>query len=310
MTSETQRALLQVWADDIGHVVDLNNSPKAEFARLGKAKGWIGGSPDWCYHWEKCFSETYSWGVHNLASQTDTPDLTNHMRKLSVNSDASSFSVISRTSRANSFGSVRSLCSDRSGDGGYLRISVGSLSRSIADSQCTVLSLNTVKSLDELSGGVEILNYDQSISMDAATDDGDTCSNMSGRENLEEFERLARIKGWDRRTKRQNLITLLRTEVEFYWSSNDVDKLECYQYLCREMGIERIPCTVTQARKALRPLKVNLYSVIDHMRNQKTRIITYKTMRELRLSVRKIGTFPRDCAKAGGGYMAALLSKL
>ncbi|CAN9104086.1 unnamed protein product [Alternaria alternata] len=214
MTSETQRALLQVWADDIGHVVDLNNSPKAEFARLGKAKGWIGGSPDWCYHWEKCFSETYSWGVHNadLASQTDTPDLTNHMRKLSVNSDASSFSVISRTSRANSFGSVRSLCSDRSGDGGYLRISVGSLSRSIADSQCTALSLNTVKSLDELSGGVEILNYDQSISMDAATDDGDTGSNTSGRENpvwndftdfvhhpnapfKEEFERLARIKG-------------------------------------------------------------------------------------------------------------------
>ncbi|CAN9141763.1 unnamed protein product [Alternaria alternata] len=248
MTSETQRALLQVWADDIGHVVDLNNSPKAEFARLEKAKGWIGGSPDWCYHWEKCFSETYSWGVH-------------------------------------------------------------------------------IKSLDELSGSVEILNYDQSISMDVATDDGDTGSNMSGRENpvwndftdfvhhpnapfKEEFERLARIKGWDRRTKRQNLITLLRTEVEFYWSSNDVDKLECYQYLCREMGIEQIPCTVTQARKALRPLKVNLYSVIDHMRNPKTRIITYKTMRELRLSVRKIGTFPRDCAKAGGGYMATLLSKL
>jgi hypothetical protein len=192
------------------------------------------------------------------------------MRKLSVNSDASSFSVISRTSRANSFGSVRSLCSDRSGDGGYLRISVGSLSRSIADSQCTALSLNTVKSLDELSGGVEILNYDQSISMDAATDDGDTGSNTSGRENpvwndftdfvhhpnapfKEEFERLARIKGWDRRTKRQNLITLLRTEVEFYWSSNDVDKLECYQYLCREMGIEHIPCTVTQARKVSIP---------------------------------------------------------
>ena len=93
---------------------------------------------------------------------------------------------------------------------------------------------------------------------------------MSGRENpvwndftdfvhhpnapfKEEFERLARIKGWDRRTKRQNLITLLRTEVEFYWSSNDVDKLECYQYLCREMGIEQIPCTVTQARKVSIP---------------------------------------------------------
>ena len=68
MTSETQRALLQVWADDIGHVVDLNNSPKAEFARLAKAKGWTGGDTEWCYHWKACFDETYTWGVRRKFS--------------------------------------------------------------------------------------------------------------------------------------------------------------------------------------------------------------------------------------------------
>jgi hypothetical protein len=65
----------------------------------------------------------------------------------------------------------------------------------------------------------------------------------------EEFERLSCIKGWDRRTKRQNLVALLRTEVEFYWSSENVNTLEYYQYLCQEMGIEHVPSTVTQARK-------------------------------------------------------------
>ena len=211
------------------------------------------------------------------AAQTRTLDLTDHMRKLSVGSDASSFSVISRTSRADSFGSVRSLNSDQSREEGDLRLSVGPQSQSITnswdstDSRNTVLSLDTVQSLDELSGGVEIPNYDRGIATDATTDNSDTDSDVLEQDAVEnpawndftdfihrptapfkeEFERLARIKGWDRRTKRKRLISLLRTEVEFYWDSEDIDKLEYYQYLCQEMGVEHIPLTITQAKKVI-----------------------------------------------------------
>jgi hypothetical protein len=65
MTSETQKAFLQAWAGETNLVVDPNNSPKAEFARLAKAKGWTGGDVDWCRHWQMCFNETYSWGVRS-----------------------------------------------------------------------------------------------------------------------------------------------------------------------------------------------------------------------------------------------------
>ncbi|KAG9192029.1 hypothetical protein G6011_10763 [Alternaria panax] len=348
MTLEIQRALLQTWAEDIGHAVGLNNSPKAEFARLAKAKGWTGGDAEWCHYWAKCFNETYSWGLQNRsittdstldadpATQTGTLNLVDHMRTLSVGSDASSFSVISRTSRADSFDSVRSLNSIQSREVGDLRLSDGPRSPSITnswestDSRNTVLSLNTVNSLGELSGGVEIPKYNSNTTTDTVVNGVDSSLDISGQDAVEnpawndftdfvhrpnapfkeEFERLALIKGWNRRIKRQNLVALLRTEVEFFWSSDDVDKLECYNQKGKQLSPAPLTNRDTDDEQALRPLKVNLYSVIDHMRNPEIKVVTYKTIRELRLSVRKIGTFPRDCAKAGGGYMADLLSKL
>jgi hypothetical protein len=125
------------------------------------------------------------------ATQTSTTELTDHVRKLSVGSDASSFSVISRTSRANSFDSVRSLNSDQSHKGGGLRLSVAPRSQSIAsspdstDSRNTLLSLDTVKSLDELSGGIEIQVHNGSIATHAVTDGGDTDSDVPGRDAVE-----------------------------------------------------------------------------------------------------------------------------
>ncbi|KAI4691614.1 hypothetical protein J4E81_007140 [Alternaria sp. BMP 2799] len=315
MTAEAQKLLLKEWAKDTDHLVDDNNSPKAEFARLAKAKGWTGGDTEW--------SDTT---VHkNVTAQAGGIDLTDRMRSLSIGSDTSSFSVISRTS-ANSFESVRSINSDQSHEAeGFSTSPKHPPNTEVSDStdlQNSVLSLDTVKSLEEISGGVEI--------PDTASEHSDAESEASSLELDEnpawseytnfvhrpdasfqsEFERLARTKGWVGRIKRQHLVELLTSEVEFYWGADDVDKLEYYQFLCQEMGVKQIPLTITQAKNALRPLKVNLYSVIDHMRNPEIKVITYKTIRELRQSVRKKGTFPRQCAKAGEGCMAALLSKL
>ena len=65
MASDAQFALIRTWARDIGHSVDIANSPKAEFARLAKAKGWVGGDKAWCSRWEECFMETYGYGLNS-----------------------------------------------------------------------------------------------------------------------------------------------------------------------------------------------------------------------------------------------------
>jgi hypothetical protein len=216
-------------------------------------------------------------------------DLTDRVRSLSIGSDASSFSVISRTSTANSFDSVRSLNSDQSHEEEVFSASPQPQSHADTsdsiDLQHSVLSLNTVKSLEELSGGVEITDGDRSILEDTATEDSDLESEGFSGESHEnpawdeftnfvhrpsasfksEFERLARIKGWTGRAKRQHLVELLSTEVEFFWDIEDTDKLEHYQFLCQEMGIKQIPLTVTQAR--------NVSTVVLDFRKS-TRLIT------------------------------------
>jgi hypothetical protein len=207
----------------------------------------------------------------NATAEGSALDPADRIRSLSIGSDASSFSVISRTSTANSFDSVRSLNSDQSHEDEEFSASPRPQSHADTsdsiDLQHSVLSLNTVKSLEELSGGVEIPDGDRST-LDIATDDSDAESEGFSGESHEnpawdeftnfvhrpsasfksEFERLARSKGWTGRAKRQHLIELLSTEVEFFWDIDDTDKLEHYQFLCREMGIKQIPLTVTQAR--------------------------------------------------------------
>ena len=61
MTEDTQKLLLRAWARDISHVV-TDGSPKLEFARLARAKGWAGGDAEWCRHWKMCFLEVYPYG--------------------------------------------------------------------------------------------------------------------------------------------------------------------------------------------------------------------------------------------------------
>lgn len=61
-SSEGQLALIKVWADGTDFEVDNTNSPKANFASLAKAQGWVGGDAKWRWHWEACFREPYLFG--------------------------------------------------------------------------------------------------------------------------------------------------------------------------------------------------------------------------------------------------------
>jgi hypothetical protein len=62
-STQGQLALITVWASDIEFEIDTTKSPKANFAGLAKAKGWVGGDANWRLHWEACFKEPYLFGL-------------------------------------------------------------------------------------------------------------------------------------------------------------------------------------------------------------------------------------------------------
>lgn len=56
---EGQFALIRVWANGTSFEIDDTKTPKANFAGLAKAQGWVGGDANWQLHWQACFKETY-----------------------------------------------------------------------------------------------------------------------------------------------------------------------------------------------------------------------------------------------------------
>jgi hypothetical protein len=347
MASNNQEALLIVLAAGTKCTIDPSKTPKANFACLAQAKGWVGGDANWCARWNDCFGEDYPYGAKSksdwgaewrrgcgmrgtsremLTSGSDSErpkapmrkgeekaaekkaaekkaaekkaaekkaaekkaaekkaaeektveeraakDLEESMRRLSVGSDESDFSLVSRTSRADSFGSVRSLDSLQSGNS-----VIFTKPRSRKDSTDSwnsqdpgnsVLSLDTVKSLDSIVGGVNISEASKSVDTDTDTDtasqeddeDEEVECNLAWYDYgnfvpepsasfKTEFERLARYKGWAGETKRYHLIDLLGAEVEFHFGDGE-EKLCDFQDLCEDLGIENIPSTLTQCRK-------------------------------------------------------------
>jgi hypothetical protein len=273
-------------------------------------------------------------------------DLEESMRRLSVGSDESDFLLVSRTSRTNSFDSVRSLDSVQSADSISLpqRRSRKNSTESwnSQDPGNSVLSLDTVKSLDSIVGGVNISEISKSMDTDTNTESQDEDERVGNPAwyaygNFEpeptapfriEFDRLARYKGWGREIRRYWLIDLLRAEVEFHFGDG-AEKLHDFQDLCENLGIEDVPSTLTQCRKvskedvnssseyatnnqqALTTVKIDLWSLIDNKRNPQTAIFHFSSHSELRRHARKKrNTFLRQAAKVGSGVVAALLHRL
>lgn len=61
-SSAGQLALIRVWSHGTDFKIDQNRSPKANFAALAKAQGWVGGDANWRLHWQACFREPYLFG--------------------------------------------------------------------------------------------------------------------------------------------------------------------------------------------------------------------------------------------------------
>jgi hypothetical protein len=218
----------------------------------------------------------------NRNKRDENTELEESMRRLSVGSDESNFSLISRTSRADSFDSIPSLDSDSSRRSRKSRTSAlsrrnSSYSWDSKDPSNSVLSLDTVKSLDSIVDGVDVSESQTSMNVNVDTD------MESGNEEAEhskllflddeeegparwyeyagfvpepsapfktEFERLARHEGWSGSEKRYHLIDILSEEVAFHYSVGDAaNKLHDLQELCEDLGIKNVPNTLTRCRK-------------------------------------------------------------
>ncbi|CAO2647917.1 Nn.00g088390.m01.CDS01 [Neocucurbitaria sp. VM-36] len=320
---EGQRALLQAWAAGTGFVLDPGNQPKVDFARLAKMRGWVGGDPNWCLHWHACFGEVYCYGgQHTKAATTKTtpdesatptvaPDLMDRMRRLSIDSDSSSFSIISAAP------SVQSLDSNGSIAGGVTVLDLGDtehgdlrIVQATADIASTPVPGKTAKP-DTVKPHTESCQAKPNSSAPQSSPfwyqfPGFVPSATTTFK--EEFARLAKHQAWGAKAKRKHQITALNDEVAFHYGTC-MQKLDRWQELCQEVGIEKIPTSITQCKKALQSVFVNLFNLIDHRRNPEVKIVHFKSYGEFSRNVRAGNKFPRECAKQDG-FIKVLLKKL
>ncbi|RMZ71438.1 transcription factor Zn C2H2 [Pyrenophora seminiperda CCB06] len=131
---------------------------------------------------------------------------------------------------------------------------------------------------------------------------------------LFEFSRVSCCCSWSTSRARGELISLLASEVNFFYPYTG-NAMTQWRQICKDVGLAGADDykSVTQCKKALRTVKVNLFHLIDYKRNPdvgKAPLKTFSSWGKLRQSVRETGRFPKQCAKAGGGFIAPLLKVL
>ncbi|KAJ5974693.1 hypothetical protein N7481_011903 [Penicillium waksmanii] len=122
-----------------------------------------------------------------------------------------------------------------------------------------------------------------------------------------EFSLLAREMNWkkDSRRYRKERANFLASEFNIYYGSN-ATKLENWQALCVELDISDSIGSITQCRKALGNVHVNLVDLVDCRRNGQTarRFPSVAALQKYTKKTDKI--FPRSAAKEDG-FLKALL---
>ncbi|KAH6704021.1 hypothetical protein BKA61DRAFT_680265 [Leptodontidium sp. MPI-SDFR-AT-0119] len=105
---------------------------------------------------------------------------------------------------------------------------------------------------------------------------------------------------------KQPRLTKTTVVAEFARYFGSEDKLENWQRLCRDVGIEDVPGSITKCRLALRKFWVNIYDLIEAVRQNKIphRFPSEKALRKYTISKHKV--FPKEEAKEGGPVRALL----
>lgn len=284
-SSEGQLALIEVWAEGTDFNVDSNMSPKANFGGLAKAKGWVGGDADWRSYWQHCFKEPYPFGRRGkyLATQCQvtvrydsgltTPDVSTtpaapkvthdlvirSRRRLSNSSDNSVASAGSDYSVINGPSSVQSLDTNGSIAGGVL---LELMKPSLEPTQKEAPTTTSETQLSNALGSLD-LSVDSMAGAHAGTTD-DPKSSLKASDFWyqypgfepnsrapfkHEFGRLCKHVGAQSKKEKNNLQTeALTAEIKHHYGAN-LSRLDRWQELCEEIGIEKIPTSVSQCQK-------------------------------------------------------------
>ncbi|PWY75491.1 hypothetical protein BO70DRAFT_364041 [Aspergillus heteromorphus CBS 117.55] len=126
---------------------------------------------------------------------------------------------------------------------------------------------------------------------------------------VEEFSRLAHHMNWSTGSKRyrKELAKFASTEFAHYYEIGN--KLQNYQALCQELRLEGPFASVTQCRKALATVHINIFDLIDCRRTGATvqRFPNQVALKKYTRETQKI--FPKQAAKADG-FLKELLRKI
>ncbi|KAJ4365990.1 hypothetical protein N0V95_000367 [Ascochyta clinopodiicola] len=328
-SSEGQLALMKVWANGTDFEIDTTKSPKANFAGLAKAQGWVGGDANWRLHWEACFKELYLFGHRGASTTPATPatpvvtsDLTQRSRRrLSGSSDNSAASVDSDFSLISAAPSIQSLDTNGSIMGGII-LGLESVTlenmRNVPRSATRTERQHSKASTRSTRSAADTTSASQS----GATDDAQSEPNASPfwyqfpgfepdpRASFKhELGRLCKHLGAKSEGDRKDLQTeALTAEIKFHYGTS-MSRLDRWQELCEEVGIERIPTSITQCQKVLKPVFVNLFNLVDHRRNPDFKVLRFQSYGDFSKFTKKGHVFPRGCAKQEG-FIKVLLKKV
>ncbi|KAI8937147.1 hypothetical protein NX059_006361 [Plenodomus lindquistii] len=325
ISPEGQRAVLKVWASDTDMVVGPKEQPEAAFARLAGVKGWADGDANWCEYWKSCFGKDYhhpgqaqTTTIETATATSDTmedkestpaPDLVDRMRRLSVSSHTSSFSIVSV---ASSCPSVQSLDSRGSIVGGVKVASSSEFNSNV------VAEEEEARQQDPPIVTPSPRSPAPKLNVEAATGDKDkaeskptaaaACPFWYSFGNFkpsptakfkDEFNRLAQHQKWSKTQRRKFQLSALRAEIAFH-NGTCIQKLAKWQNLCEEMGVEKGLPSIKQCKTALKKVYVNLWNVIDHRRNPEIPIKHFKSRAQFCKAIRAGNRFPREIAKQDG----------
>jgi hypothetical protein len=147
-----------------------------------------------------------------------------------------------------------------------------------------------------------------------------------------ELGRLCKHVGARTKKEKKDLQTeALTAEIKFHYGSS-MSRLDRWQELCEEVGIEKIPTSITQCQKVciacpanrprsrrllstadfhqvLKPIFINLFNLVDHRRNPELKVLRFQSYGEFNEFTRKGHEFPRNCAKQEG-FIKVLLKKM
>jgi hypothetical protein len=220
-----------------------------------------------------------------MATQTAEPDLASRMRRLSAGSTESSFSVISDNP------SVRSLDTNGSVNGG---ISVEPPTIKVLEICLEALTVadRVSKSIIEHGNPTDIA---ESMPSSTNTGASTPCTTDTAESTLDtteqpqqpsksgseipttepspywlqfpgfvpaptapfrdELARLAKHENWSNKTKRKQQVKALSAEITHHYGTCK-DKLDRWQQLCEDVGIDVVPKSITQCRKVSLPCQM------------------------------------------------------